>query len=71
MIYCLILKNLSKKSEDSKVLSLSASIYDPLGMISPITSQIKTLFRSLCVDRSDWGEVVSGDVRARWFVPFE
>jgi len=61
-----------KKSEDGimtkrKILSLSASIYDPLGMISPITSQIKTLFQSLCVDKSDWDEVVSGNVRVRWF----
>ncbi|XP_057308167.1 uncharacterized protein LOC130646050 [Hydractinia symbiolongicarpus] len=48
------------------VLSLSASMYDPLGIISPITAQIKTFFQSLCVDKSDWDEVISGGIEARW-----
>ena len=58
----------SKSIQPTKrnILSLSASIYDPLGIISPITAQIKTLFQSLCVDKSDWDDVVTGELKDRW-----
>ena len=31
------------------LLSVSASIFDPLGFVSPITAKIKTIFQMLCV----------------------
>ena len=33
------------------ILSVSASIYDPLGLISPITARVKTIFQILCKDK--------------------
>ena len=33
------------------LLSVSASIYDPLGLIAPITARIKTIFQILCKDK--------------------
>jgi hypothetical protein len=33
------------------LLSASASIFDPLGVIAPITARIKTIFQLLCKDK--------------------
>ena len=61
-----IAKSKSIQPTKRNILSLSASIYDPLGIISPITAQIKSLFQCLCVDKSGWDEVVTGDLKERW-----
>ena len=60
-----IAKSKSIQPTKRNILSLSASIYDPLGIISPITAQIKSLFQCLCVDKSGWDEVVTGDLKER------
>ena len=65
------LNDFIKKSHEGvltkrKILSLSATIYDPLGIISPITAQIKTLFQLLCIDKSDWDDVVSDEIKTKW-----
>lgn len=58
----------SKSIQPTKrnILSLSASIYDPIGIISPITAQVKSLFQCLCVDKSGWDDVVTGELNERW-----
>jgi len=63
----------SKSVELTKrnILSLSASIYDPIGMISPISAQIKTIFQDLCVDKSDWDDIVSGETKDKWVTLLE
>ena len=48
--------NLMARSSNSpltkrKILSLSASIFDPLGMLAPVTAKLKTLFQLLCKDK--------------------
>ena len=35
---------------------INATLFDPLGLISPITLQGKLLFKLLCIDRSDWDD---------------
>jgi hypothetical protein len=37
------------------MLSISASIFDPLGFIAPVTAKIKTIFQLLCKDKLDKG----------------
>jgi len=69
-------KDLIKKSKDGvltkrKILSLSVTMYDPLGIISPVTAQLKTLFQLLCVDKASWDEVVSDDIENKWRVLME
>lgn len=48
------------------ILSVSASIYDPLGLISPITAQIKVIFQLLCKEKSEWDDNVSSEVLVIW-----
>ena len=49
------------------ILSVSASLYDPLGLISPITAWMKTIFQLLCKDSLDWDCEVSEVIRDAWF----
>ena len=41
-------------------------MYDPLGMISPITVQFKNLFQELCKDKKDWDEPLEGSCKSIW-----
>ena len=41
-------------------------MYDPLGMISPITVQFKILFQELCKDKKDWDEPLEGSCKSIW-----
>ena len=47
----LLSKCLAMEQTKRNLLSLSASIYDPLGLIAPITARIKTIFQILCRDK--------------------
>ena len=48
------------------ILSVSASIYDPLGLISPITARIKFIFQLPCKEKSEWDDDVSSDILNIW-----
>ena len=39
------------------LLSISASIYGPLGLIESITARIKTIFQILCKDKLNWDDI--------------
>ena len=41
------------------VLRLTASIFDPLGIISPVIMQMKLLFQSLCSRNYGWDTPLS------------
>ena len=49
------------------VLRVAASFYDPLGLISPITTRVKLIFRLLCKDKYEWDDVISNDIKTLWF----
>ena len=49
-----------------KVLKLSASIYDPLGYLCPITARLKTIFQMLCKDKLDWDEIIPPEIKKVW-----
>ena len=45
---------------------MSAKIFDPLGLISPITITAKMLFQQVCVHKSDWDELLEDDALSKW-----
>ena len=49
-----------------KVLRVGATLFDPLGFISPITKRVKSIFQLLCKDKSDWDDNISGKVLRVW-----
>ena len=48
------------------ILKISASFFDPLGLVCPVVLQAKLLFQELCELKVDWDEVVDGDVAKKW-----
>ena len=44
------------------VLSLLASLFDPLGMVSPVTVNMKVLFQEICNSKFDWVGVLTGEI---------
>ena len=49
-----------------KVLKLSASIYDPLGYLCPITARLKTIFQMLGKDKLDWDAKIPNKIKKVW-----
>ena len=49
-------KGLTLKKTKINLLSMSASIYDPYGIISPIVLPLKLLFQRLCTSSISWDE---------------
>ena len=60
--------NKAKELKPTKrnILSLSASIYDPLGLITPITTRVKVMFQLLCRKKVDWDDAVENEVKIKW-----
>ena len=54
------------KPTKRNILRVSASIYDPLGLILPITTRVKIIFQLLCQDKRDWDEAVPADISVTW-----
>jgi hypothetical protein len=48
------------------LLSASASIFDPLGVIAPITARIKTIFQLLCKDKLNWDDLIPPALASIW-----
>ncbi|XP_074620271.1 uncharacterized protein LOC141879055 [Acropora palmata] len=48
------------------VLSLLASLFDPLGIISPVTVSMKALFQEICNNKFDWDKPLTGETKAKW-----
>ena len=48
------------------ILSVSASFYDPVGFISPVTAHVKVLFQLLCKNKFDWDDEVSEELKVYW-----
>ena len=62
----LIEKGKSESLTKRNVLSLSSSIFDPLGLVSPITARVKTIFQLLCKDSLAWDQKVPVDILKVW-----
>ena len=48
------------------MLKFAASLYDPLGLISPVITRIKILFQLLCKDKLDWDDKLSDALLTIW-----
>lgn len=48
------------------ILSLVASMYDPLGFISPFVLRGKAVLQEMCRRGTDWDEVICEDLRPGW-----
>ncbi|XP_057297885.1 uncharacterized protein LOC130628870 [Hydractinia symbiolongicarpus] len=48
------------------ILRISASFYDPLGLIAPITTKVKVLFQKCCQHKSDWDDPLQGELLKQW-----
>ena len=48
------------------VLSLLASLFDPLGIISPVTVSMKALFPGICSNKFDWDKPLMGETKGKW-----
>ena len=48
------------------LLSASASIFDPPGLLAPLVFTLKTLFQAVCKERCDWKETLSPECQEVW-----
>ena len=48
-------------STKRNILKIAASVFDPLGILSPFTIHIKILFQQLCACKTDWDEPLMGE----------
>lgn len=48
------------------VLRKLATIYDPLGFVSPLTLQGKLLYRSICEEKLAWDEELPTNLKQKW-----
>ena len=62
----LVSKCATIKHTKRNLLSISASIFDPLGFIAPVTAKIKTIFQLLCKDKLDWDEIIAEKIALIW-----
>ena len=48
------------------ILSITASVYDPLGLIFPVLILMKILFQELCRDKKPWDEPLEDKTAKGW-----
>ena len=60
--------NISANSPSTRrgILSVVASLYDPLGLIAPFTLKGKLILQEACAKGSKWDDIVSEDLNSRW-----
>lgn len=44
------------------VLKLFAKIFDPIGLLTPFTINMRILFQILCIEKVTWDESLEGEV---------
>ena len=48
------------------IVSVVGRFYDPLGALSPVVIQFKTLFQQLCESKVEWDQPVTGELQIKW-----
>jgi hypothetical protein len=59
--------NLEQPLTKRKILSESARIFDPLGLISPCTIVLKIFYQKLWLTKGDWDSPIPQHLIAEWF----
>ena len=59
-------KGLESVKTKRNLLSLSASVYDPYGVLSPIVLPLKVMFQQICKSQKGWDEVLREDECGVW-----
>ena len=49
-----------------EVLSTLSKVYDPLGIVGPVTVIAKLIFQDICKENKDWDKPVSPEIEMRW-----
>ena len=57
---------ISTQPTKRNILSVVASLFDPLGFLSPFTLPAKLIFQSLCKDKISWDENLPTHILAQW-----
>ena len=48
------------------VLRIIAKVFDPLGLITPVTTPMKVLFQDICKSKIDWDETLPLELQGTW-----
>ena len=48
------------------VLRTIAKVFDPLGLITPVTTPMKVLFQDICNSKTDWDETLQPELQETW-----
>ena len=48
------------------LLKITTSIFDPLGLLSPIVVRLKVLFQTLCCQHAEWDQPLQGKCLRLW-----
>lgn len=65
------LSHLCKLSTDLQptkrgIVGIVSRIYDPIGIVSPVTIQFKIMFQELCANHLNWDDRLSGELLVKW-----
>ncbi|XP_057308246.1 uncharacterized protein LOC130646124 [Hydractinia symbiolongicarpus] len=63
-------KVVNKPSPETKrgILSLTSSIFDPLGILTPFILEGKLIIQSLWKSKIDWNEEIPTELKTRWLM---
>ena len=62
----LLTKCHTMKNTKRELLSVAATVFDPLGMVAPVTARIKIIFQLLCKDNLSWDEKIPQNILLVW-----
>ena len=48
------------------IIGIAAKIYDPIGILSPLTICFKMFFQQLCKAKLGWDDELNGELRSHW-----
>lgn len=49
-----------------EILSVASSLFDPLGLVGPVSARLKAIFQLLCRNKLSWDEKIYGELRDVW-----
>ncbi|XP_057377381.2 uncharacterized protein LOC130698716, partial [Daphnia carinata] len=59
-------EEVSKRPTKRKLFSLALKVFDPLGLISPVTVVAKIIMQKVWIDKTGWDEPVSASIMPHW-----